>query len=133
MSLSRQFQALLFFFLIIFFYEKILRAYKHSQGNINQQNKIKQTLNNKGNNFTLTQFSKRVKFACFPFWCFLCARNLFVKKCLLIVLITSLYYTSNLTILCYYIRTENMNDYKIVPGKNLTTTKKLKWKTQRLH
>ena len=29
--------------LCIFFYEKISRAQKHSQANINQQNKIKQT------------------------------------------------------------------------------------------
>ena len=29
-----------------FFYEKISQAQKHSQANINQQNKIKQTLNN---------------------------------------------------------------------------------------
>ena len=30
----------------VFFYEKIPHAQKHSQANINQQNKIKQTLNN---------------------------------------------------------------------------------------
>ena len=41
MRLSRQFQAYL-----LFFYEKILRAQKYSQANINQQNKIKQTLSN---------------------------------------------------------------------------------------
>ena len=38
-----------------FFYEKISRSQKHTQANINQQNKIKQTLNNKGNNFWLAQ------------------------------------------------------------------------------
>ena len=43
MRLSRQFQACLFF------YEKILRAQKHSQANINQPNNIQQTLNNQGN------------------------------------------------------------------------------------
>ena len=43
MRLSRQFQACL---LIFFFYEKISRAQKHLQANINQKNKIKQTLNN---------------------------------------------------------------------------------------
>ena len=64
---------------IYLFCEKILRAQKHSQANINQQNKIKQTLNNKGNNFLCAQTSKMVKVACFAFWCFLCARNLFVK------------------------------------------------------
>ena len=32
--------------LFILFYEKISRAQKHSQANINQKNKIKQTLNN---------------------------------------------------------------------------------------
>ena len=31
---------------VYFFYEKIPRAQKHSQAKINQQNKIKQTLNN---------------------------------------------------------------------------------------
>ena len=31
---------------VYFFSEKVLRAQKHSQGNMNQQNKIKQTLNN---------------------------------------------------------------------------------------
>ena len=40
MRLSRQFEACLFF------YGKILHAQKHSQANINQQNKIKETLNN---------------------------------------------------------------------------------------
>ena len=39
-----------------------------------------QTLNNKGNNFSSAQTSKRVKVACFAFWCILCARNHFVKK-----------------------------------------------------
>ena len=63
-----------------FFYEKISRPQKHSQANINQQNRITQTLNNKGNNFSSAQTSKRVKVACFAFWCILCARNHFVKK-----------------------------------------------------
>ena len=40
---------------VYFFYGKILHAQKHSQANINQQNKIKQTLNNKGNNFLHAQ------------------------------------------------------------------------------
>ena len=75
MTLSRQFQACLFFF-----YGKISRAQKHSQANINQQNKIKQTLNKQGNNFLRAQFSKRVKVACFAFWCFFSTQNLFAKK-----------------------------------------------------
>ena len=37
MTLSGQFQACLFIYL--FFYEKILRAQKHSRANINQQKK----------------------------------------------------------------------------------------------
>ena len=41
MKLSEQFSSL-----FIFFYEKISHRQKHSQANINQQNKIKQTLNN---------------------------------------------------------------------------------------
>ena len=61
MRLSRQFQACLFF------YEKISRAQNHSQANISQQNKIKQTLNNKGNNFSHAQISMRVNVACFAF------------------------------------------------------------------
>ena len=96
MRLSRQFQACLF----NFFYEKISHAQKHSQANINQQNKVKQILNNKGNNFPCAQTFKRVKVACFAFWCFLYARNVFVKKyiyiiiiSLEIVLITSFQYT----------------------------------------
>ena len=48
-KLSRQFQACL---LLLFFYEEICRTEKHSQANINQENKIKQTRNNKGNNFS---------------------------------------------------------------------------------
>ena len=58
-----------------------------------------QTLNNKGNNFSSAQTSKRVKVACFAFWCILCARNHFVKKKinrLEIVLITSFYYTTSI-------------------------------------
>ena len=49
------------------FYEQISRAKKHSQENINQQNKNKLTLNNKGNDFSRAQTSKRVKVACFAF------------------------------------------------------------------
>ena len=52
---------------VYFFYEKISLAQKHSQANINQQNKIKQLLNNKGNKCLCAQTSKRVKFACFAF------------------------------------------------------------------
>ena len=74
MRLSRQFQACLYFD------EKISHAQKHSQAKINHQNKIKQTLNNKGNNFLHAQTSKRVKVICLTFWCFLCLRNFFVKK-----------------------------------------------------
>ena len=48
MRLLGQFQA-------CFFYEKISRAQKHSQANINHQSKIKQTLNNKSNNFSHVQ------------------------------------------------------------------------------
>ena len=55
MKLSRQFQA-------FFFYEKISHLQKHSQPNINQQNKIKQTLNNKGNSFSPAKsFHKKKK------------------------------------------------------------------------
>ena len=92
MRLSRQFQACLFFL-----FTKRFRAQKNtSQAKINYQNKNKLTLNNKGNNFSGTQSSKRVKVVCFTFWSFLCAWNLFVKKInrLEIVLIISFYYTT---------------------------------------
>ena len=49
------------------FYKKILRAQKHARANINQKNKIKQTLNNKGNNFSRRKTSKKVKVVCFTF------------------------------------------------------------------
>ena len=93
MRISRQFQDRLFS------YEKVLNAQKHSQANINQQNKNKRTKSNKGNGFLCTQTSKKVKVACFVFWCFLCIRNLFIKKkkiCLEIVLIPSFYYTTDM-------------------------------------
>ena len=76
MRLLRQFQA------CFFFKKKKKRfcAQKHSQANINQQNKIKQALNNKGNDCLPAQTSKRVKVTCFLLWCFLCVQNLSVKK-----------------------------------------------------
>ena len=49
MRLSGQFRACAFFF--VFFLRKGFERKKHSQAKINQQNKIKQTLNNKGNIF----------------------------------------------------------------------------------
>ena len=75
-----------------------MRAQKHLQANINKQNKIKQTLNNKDNNFSRANTSNRVKVACLAFCCFLCAQNLFVKKTktkLEIVLIASFHYTAD--------------------------------------
>ena len=50
MRLSGQFQACLFNF-FFFFLRKGFERKKHSQAKINQQNKIKQTLNNKDNTF----------------------------------------------------------------------------------
>ena len=52
---------------VYFFYKKISRARKQSQANINQKNKTKQKLNNKGNNFSRAKTSKRVKVAFFAF------------------------------------------------------------------
>ena len=89
MRLLGQFQACLFF------YEKDLSVKKHSQAKINQQNKVKQTLN-KGNNFYAR---KNLKVVSFTFWCFFYAQKTFSHKKinrLEIVLITSLYYTANL-------------------------------------
>ena len=94
MRLSRQFQAWLFFLQKDFKCKK-----KNSQANINQQNKIKHTLDNSGNNFLHAQTSKRVKVTCFAIWSFSCVQNLFVKKKinrLEIVLLTSLYYTTDM-------------------------------------
>ena len=42
-----------------------MHAQKHSQAKINQQNKNKPTLNNRGNNFLRVQTSKSMKVACF--------------------------------------------------------------------
>ena len=56
----RQFQACLFFLRKDF-------ARTKTQANINQQNKIKQTLNNKGDNFSRAQNSKGIKVASFAF------------------------------------------------------------------
>ena len=50
--LSVQFRAGLF---IHFFKKKILNAQKHSRAKINQQSKIKETLNNKANYFLLVK------------------------------------------------------------------------------
>ena len=66
MRLLGQFQACLFF------YENDLSVKK--QAKINQQNKIKQTLNNKGNIFYAR---KNLKVVSFTFWCFFYAQKTF--------------------------------------------------------
>ena len=38
------------------------------QAETNEQNKIKRTKNNKGNNFSLAKTSKEVKIVCFCLW-----------------------------------------------------------------
>ena len=68
------------YWLIDWFLRKVFKGKKQSQANINQQNKIKQTLNNNDNNFLRAETSNRVKVACFAFWCFFHAQNHFVKK-----------------------------------------------------
>ena len=94
---TRPFQTCLFIF--IFFYEKISPQQKHSQANINQQNKVKQTLNNKGNNFLRAETSKREGES--RLFCvlvlFVRAKSFRKKELnrLEIVLITSFYYTTN--------------------------------------
>ena len=72
MRLSGQFQACLFFF-----YELVLSVKKHSQAKMNQQNKIKQTLNNKGNIFLCAQ---KLESRLFCVLVLFYAQNLFVKK-----------------------------------------------------
>ena len=74
-----------------------MHAQKHSQANNNQQNKIKEILNNRGKNLLYSQTSKRVKVACFAFSCFLCTQNLSVKTNRLeIVLIPLFHFTTDL-------------------------------------
>ena len=84
-------------FIYLFFYETISRAQKHSQANINQQNKIKKTLNKKCNNFSHVQ-------KLFKGWkSFVLRLVVFVRlkpfrkkiNRLEIALITSFYYTNN--------------------------------------
>ena len=133
MRLSRQFQACLYFFAKRFCVLK-----KHQ--------------NAKQATFTLLENCARKKLlpclfsVCLILFCwlmlacvFLCARNLFVKKKinrLEIVLITSFYYTTKLTMLLLLctlsrrkkpndykiVERKKLNDYKIVQGKNLTIT-----------
>ena len=70
------FKSVYFIYLFIFFYEKISCVQKHSQANINQQNKK-----------SLQKTTKATVFGAYKnsweggwFWCFLYAWNLFVKK-----------------------------------------------------
>ena len=51
------------YWLIDWFLRKVFKGKKQSQANINQQNKIKQTLNNSDNNFLRAETSNRVKVA----------------------------------------------------------------------
>ena len=53
MQVIRKISSHVFFF--FFFYKKTLNLKKHLQAKINQQNKIKPTLNNKGNIFSRAQ------------------------------------------------------------------------------
>ena len=75
MRLSRQLQTCFLFF------TKLFHAHENThKQTLTNKKKNQQSLKNKGNNFLRTQTSKRVKIACLAFWCFLCARNLFVKN-----------------------------------------------------
>ena len=79
-----------------FNYKKISRARKHSQANINQQSKINQTLNNKGNNFCAHKLLREWKSLVLRLVLFVRA-NLFCKKKvnrLKTVLIASINYTT---------------------------------------
>ena len=71
-----------FIIIIFFFYEKILSAQKtHHKQKTNQQNKIKQTKGNKGNNFSRAQKLLRGwKLFVLRFGAFFYAQNIFVKK-----------------------------------------------------
>ena len=87
----------IYLFIFIFFYEKISCAQKHSQANINQQNKIKKTLNKKCNNFSQAQKLLR-GWKSFVLRLVVFVRlKPFRKKInrLEFVLITSFYYTTN--------------------------------------
>ena len=56
---------------IFFFLQKDFTRTKHSQANINQQNKNKETKTTKAMFFLRAQTSKKVKVTCFAFWCLL--------------------------------------------------------------
>ena len=74
MRLSGQFQ--------IFYkknFEHTKKSIKSSKKQLTKQKQGK-TKNNKGNNFSRTKTSKRVKIACFAFWYFFYAQYFFVKK-----------------------------------------------------
>ena len=52
-----------------FFLQKDFASTRHSQANINQQNKNKETKTTKAMVFLHAQTSKKVKVPCFAFWC----------------------------------------------------------------
>ena len=84
---------------LFFFFKKRFHAHKdtHKQKRLTNKAKLSKHLNNKSNNFLCAQTSKRVKVACFAFWCFICTWNLFVKKQtnrLKVVSIASIHYTT---------------------------------------
>ena len=60
------------------FYEKISRAQKHSEANINQQNENKRTKNNKGNGYLCTQKLLREWKSFALRLVFFCARGIFL-------------------------------------------------------
>ena len=60
----------------IYFFTKRFHTHKNTQANINQQTKIKQTLNNKGKHFLRVRTFKKKKVACFASGTF-CAHEIF--------------------------------------------------------
>ena len=79
MTLSRQFQACLFFYLRKDF-ARIKTLSSKQLTKKKKKKKLKRTLNDRSNNFLRAQTSKWVRVACFAFWWFLRAQNPFVKK-----------------------------------------------------
>ena len=67
--------------MFLFFLGKDFSTQKHksNQSQPEKQNNMR-IKNNKGNTFSRTKTSKKVKIVYFAFWCFFYAQNLFLKK-----------------------------------------------------
>ena len=92
----------------IFFTKKLWTYKKVNQTKTNQQNENEQTLKHKDSNFSRTKTSKRLRVICFAFWCFLCKRNLFVKKKIKKNCLTTSFYYTNLELYILYLNIKSI-------------------------